>query len=85
MDTKKALISSAVVGLLALGATATAQAAEAPSEKCYGVAKAGKNDCASKTHGCQGLATTSGDGKEWIKLPAGTCERLNGGSLTSKS
>ena len=85
MDTKKALISSAVMGLLALGATQATQAADAPSEKCYGVAKAGKNDCASKTHGCQGQATTSGDGKEWIKLPAGTCERLNGGSLTSKS
>jgi uncharacterized membrane protein len=84
MNTKTALISSAVLGLLALGTTTTAAAADAPTEKCYGVVKAGKNDCASKTHSCQGQATANADGREWIKVPAGTCERLSGGSLTSK-
>jgi uncharacterized membrane protein len=58
-----------------------AQAAEAPTEKCYGVAKEGKNDCATAAHACAGHSTAA-SGKEWIKVPAGTCERLVGGSLT---
>ncbi len=58
-----------------------AQAADAPTEKCYGIAKAGKNDCAAAGHACAGQASAS-SGKEWIKVPTGTCERLVGGSLT---
>lgn len=55
-------------------------------EKCYGVVKAGHNDCAnaSKTHSCAGHATTDADGGEWLTLPAGVCEKLAGGSLTPK-
>jgi uncharacterized membrane protein len=75
----------ALSGLLAVGVAAAplAHAADAAPamEKCYGVAKAGKNDCASAGHACAGQSTTN-SGKEWIKVPAGTCERLVGGSLT---
>ncbi len=84
---KSSFISAAISGALALGALSmTAHAAEdATTEKCYGVAKAGKNDCAGASHACAGQskegATVS---KEFIKLPKGTCERIVGGSLTSK-
>lgn len=54
------------------------------AEKCYGVAKAGHNDCAAGSHACGGLSKVSGDGASWIFVPAGTCEKINGASLTPK-
>jgi uncharacterized membrane protein len=86
MNTKALMMSAAIGGLVALGAVSTAVAADdAATEKCYGVAKAGKNDCAGKGHSCAGQAKADGDGGEWIKLPKGTCEKLVNGSLTAKS
>ena len=48
---------ASVVALSTLGISLTAHAAE-PKDKCYGVAKAGKNDCASKdgSNSCAGRA-----------------------------
>lgn len=82
MKTKTTLISTAVTSLLALGMVSlSAQAAdEAGTEKCYGIAKAGKNDCAANGHACAGQSKTNSDKKEWIKVPAGTCDRIVGGS-----
>jgi len=51
-------------------------------EKCYGVAKAGKNDCAGGAHACAGQSSKDGSGKEFVKVPKGTCARLVGGSTT---
>jgi uncharacterized membrane protein len=86
MKTKTALISTAVTSVLALGMfSMSVQAADdANTEKCYGIAKAGKNDCAANGHACAGQSTTSSNAKEWVKLPAGTCERIVGGSTTAK-
>lgn len=83
---KSTLISTAIGSVLALSALSmNAQAADgAASEKCYGVAKAGKNDCAGAAHACAGQAKADGSGKEFISLPKGTCERIVGGSLTAK-
>lgn len=83
---KTALISTAITSLLALGMTSlSAQAADdANTEKCYGVAKAGKNDCAANGHACAGQSTTSGNAKEWVKLPKGTCDRLVSGNTAAK-
>jgi len=77
---KTAILAAAVSSLLMV--TATAFADDDNSEKCYGVAKAGKNDCAGAAHACAGQSTKSANPKEWVKLPKGTCERLVGGSLT---
>lgn len=86
MNTKALMMSAAIGGLVAMGAVSTAMAADdAATEKCYGVAKAGKNDCAGKGHSCAGQSKADGDGAEWIKLPKGTCEKLVNGSLTAKS
>jgi uncharacterized membrane protein len=88
MDTKKALITSAVGGLLALAQVALyAQPAATPkydAEKCYGVAKAGKNDCAANGHSCQAQAKQDGNAKEWIYVPKGSCERIVNGTLAAK-
>jgi uncharacterized membrane protein len=49
-------------------------------EKCYGIAKAGQNDCGSAKHDCGGKATADGDADEWIFVPVGTCEKIVGGA-----
>jgi uncharacterized membrane protein len=72
---------------IALAAAAQAQPAPAPgfqAEKCFGVAKAGKNDCQTATSSCAGTSRRDGQADAWIYVPAGTCERLVGGSLDKK-
>ncbi len=82
---KTALLSTAIGSVLALGIAMSAHAADDPTtEKCYGVAKAGKNDCAGAAHACAGQSKTNAGAKEFIKLPKGTCERVVGGSLAAR-
>jgi uncharacterized membrane protein len=80
MTSKSAILAAAISSLLALTTTAVA-ADDSNSEKCYGVAKAGKNDCAGGAHACAGQSSKDNSSKEFIKLPKGTCERIVGGSL----
>jgi len=54
------------------------------TEKCYGIAAAGQNDCQTATHSCAGEAKMANAGDSWIYVPAGTCLKINGGSLTPK-
>jgi uncharacterized membrane protein len=79
---------TAISSLLTLGAAAVATptfaADKVDMEKCYGVVKAGKNDCAGPAHACAGQAKVDSGGKEFVTLPKGTCARLAGGSLTPK-
>jgi len=79
----KTVVNAALTGVLALGvlSAGTVLAADADKEKCYGVVKAGKNDCAGSGHSCAGQATKSGDSNDWVYLPKGTCEKLVSGSL----
>lgn len=82
-----AFISAAILALSAAGASAHLEPKEGDDkEKCYGVVKAGKNDCASKAnkHGCSGQAKVDGDPNEWIKLPSGLCDKLVGGAIEPK-
>ena len=85
--TVNTLLASAVALTIA-GAATTAEAGSDPSkEKCYGVAKAGANDCgdSAKTHSCAGHATEDGQGTEWLYLPKGTCAKIVGGSTEPKT
>ena len=52
-------------------------------EKCYGVVRAGKNDCTSKAnkHSCATFSKTDSDLNEWITLPKGACDKLVGGVI----
>ena len=75
-------IQAAVASLLALG-IATQSPAQAPPaapamEKCYGVAKAGQNDCATAKHSCAALAKADRDPEDWKMVATGTCEKLGG-------
>ena len=79
---------TAISSLLTLGAAAYAAPTHAADkldmEKCYGVVKSGKNDCAGPAHACAGQAKADSGSKEFLTLPKGTCARLAGGSLTPK-
>lgn len=80
----KALIAVALASLV--GSTAALAAEPAKTEKCFGIAKAGQNDCATKTgsHSCAGQGKKDMDPSEWKKVPAGTCEKM-GGKVDSKA
>lgn len=79
------LITTAFGGLVALGATASGLAADKPAvEKCYGIVKAGKNDCQTVTSACAGTSKQDGQKDAWLYVPKGTCEKIVGGSLTAK-
>lgn len=85
------LIASAIAAAVALPVSAIAQAAgPAPvptyaSEKCFGIAKAGANDCASMTgaHSCAGMSKADADPTEWVYVPAGYCSRIVGGKASA--
>jgi uncharacterized membrane protein len=83
----KVVLASAMGAALSMAVAALAAPAPAPgfkSEKCYGVAKAGKNDCQTSNTSCAGTSRRDGQGDAWLYVPAGTCERLVGGSLDAK-
>jgi uncharacterized membrane protein len=88
---KRVLIASAIATAIAGPAIVAAQGGPAPepafqAEKCYGIAKAGKNDCASTgNNSCAGTARADADPRAWIYVPAGYCERIVAGSLKPKA
>lgn len=80
------IIASALAAAIALPSLANAGPAPVPagaSDKCYGIAKAAKNDCQTATHSCAGTANKDGQADSWIYVPAGTCAKIVGGSLKS--
>jgi|HubBroStandDraft_6_1064221.scaffolds.fasta_scaffold472222_2 uncharacterized membrane protein len=81
MNSKTAMLAAAVGSLFTLAAHSIFAADDPTTEKCYGVAKAGKNDCAGPGHVCAGLAKIDGNPDEYVTLPKGTCERIVGGIL----
>ena len=75
------IASSALASVLALGMLSTASAADAPAkEKCFGIAKAGANDCAnlSGTHSCAGQSKADNAADEWKYVAKGTCKSMKG-------
>ena len=82
----KHLVTATFLGMSTLAMTAQA-VPEAPQqwEKCAGIAKAGMNDCGALdgSHGCAGQSTADNLDTEWVYVPAGTCEKINGGSVAA--
>ena len=77
------IASSALASVLAMGALTAAHAAEGKDkEKCYGIAKAGTNDCAnlSGTHSCAGQNKTAQAPDEWNYVAKGSCAKMGGTS-----
>jgi uncharacterized membrane protein len=77
--------SLAAAALLAASPASAAGAKAGAKEKCYGVALAGKNDCAAGPGtSCAGTSTADYQGNAWKFVAAGTCVQ-QGGSLTAKA
>jgi uncharacterized membrane protein len=78
------IASSALAAVLSLGlgglATSAVAADDTGKEKCYGIAKAGQNDCANLTgtHSCAGQAKADNDANEWKYVAKGTCKTMKG-------
>ena len=85
MNANHNVISAAVGSLLVLGlVSGSASAADMKNmEKCFGIAKAGKNDCAGgkSAHSCAGQATKDGDPQDFVTVPKGTCDKIANGSM----
>ena len=76
---QRALVAAAAASLLStllVAAPATAQ----EKEKCYGIAKAGQNDCANLagTHSCAGQSKVDNDKGEWKYVAKGSCKTMKG-------
>lgn len=76
-------IQAAVAGLVALGFAASVAAQpvmqKEGTEKCYGVAKAGQNDCGTAKHACAAMgAKVDNDPAEWKYVAKGSCEKMGG-------
>ena len=74
------IVSSALASALALGLAGQVVAQDKGKEKCYGIAKAGQNDCAnlSGSHSCAGQSKVDADAGEWKYVAKGTCKDMKG-------
>ncbi|HEU4457521.1 MAG TPA: DUF2282 domain-containing protein [Methylibium sp.] len=77
---QRLIASSALASILALGLVGTAAAQDAGKEKCYGIAKAGQNDCANLagTHSCAGQSKEDNAAGEWKYVAKGSCASMGG-------
>jgi uncharacterized membrane protein len=83
MNKRQALLATALA-TVCLAGIGNAQAADtAGKDKCFGISKAGQNDCASVNgvHSCAGQSKKDMDPTEWKYVAKGTCQKA-GGSMT---
>jgi len=82
MKVSLAVSSAIATGLFLASANDAVAGIKYKAEKCYGVSKSGKNDCAAGPGtSCAGTSTVDGQGNAWQFVPKGTCEKLVGGTL----
>ena len=76
---QRALIAATALSVVSLGMLAAPAVAQ-EKEKCFGIAKAGQNDCANinGTHSCAGQSKVDMDKLEWKYVAKGTCKSMNG-------
>jgi uncharacterized membrane protein len=88
MNKRQALIAAALATVCAAGVASAADKAkvEAEQEKCFGIAKAGQNDCAAAngSHGCAGQATADKGSADWKYVAKGTCVKAGGKLMKAK-
>jgi len=78
-----ATTAAAIGGVVTAMAQTPAAAPNFTAEKCYGIAKAGSNDCASAgNNSCGGTSRVDGDRGAWIFVPTGVCAKIVNGSTS---
>ena len=82
----RAVLFAATLAAIVASDTSMAQTKTA-MEKCFGVAKAGHNDCASAngSHSCAGQAKKDNDPAEWKYVPKGTCIKMGGKTVPTRN
>jgi uncharacterized membrane protein len=92
VKTSTLTVAAALASAVTLSAIAVAQAQSGPApqptfkfEKCFGVVKAGMNDCQTAASSCAGTSKKDAQNDAWVYVPAGTCAKIVGGSVTPKS
>ena len=88
MNSHHRIAAHALASVLALGLLPGAHAADEKSkdekgkEKCYGVSKAGANDCSnlSGSHSCAGQSKNARSLDEWNYVAKGSCAKMGGKS-----
>ena len=77
---QRLIVSSALASALVLGLVGQVAAQGKDKDKCYGVAKAGQNDCANMagSHSCAGQSKVDNEAGEWKYVAKGTCKSLKG-------
>jgi uncharacterized membrane protein len=80
MNPNRLAIATALAAALVLPVAAQAQG---NMEKCFGIAKAGKNDCQTANSSCAGTSKKDAQSDAWLSVPKGVCEKIAGGKLTS--
>jgi uncharacterized membrane protein len=81
MSATRVAIAAALAA--AIASPAAVVHAQGNVEKCFGIAKAGKNDCQTDHSSCAGTSKMDGQKDAWLSVPKGACEKIVGGSLTS--
>ena len=84
MNTKTAIAATIAAAVTMATAAPSFAADNGMQEKCYGVAKAGHNDCKTASNSCAGTVKMDREGSAFIVLPKGTCDKIAGGSTMAK-
>jgi uncharacterized membrane protein len=86
---QQSAVQAAIAGLLALGIAGSVSAGpvapDASKDKCYGISKAGQNDCAAGKHSCAGQSKADNDPMDWKYVAKGSCEKVGGKTMAPKS
>lgn len=90
MTRSRVLVASVVAAAFSFAVSTAAQGGPAPvpkydHEKCYGISKAGRNDCQTKMSSCAGTSKQSAQGDAWVYMPKGTCGKIVNGSMQPKA
>lgn len=92
MSLTRTMIASAFATAVTVGFAAHVAAQSGPAatptfkaEKCYGIVKAGKNDCQTSNTSCAGTSKRDSQPDAWVYVPAGTCAKIVGGNATAKA
>ena len=85
MNNRAVLFAATLAAIVASDASMAQD--KAAMEKCFGVAKAGHNDCASAngSHSCAGQAKKDNDPAEWKYVPKGTCIKMGGKTTPTRN
>lgn len=83
MKVERTAITTAVVTAAIAITSSNVALAGTEKEKCYGAAKAGKNDCASANglHSCAGQSKVDNDPNDWKYVTKGVCEKMGGKTI----